>query len=90
MQNQNGNTFKPLIIFLSITFTLSCIFYYLIIDAGTLNAGNGLYTFGLMWCPGISALITMFILKRSLKEFGRKWGRQNIRYKAILFLLVTH
>jgi len=68
---------KPIAIFLSITFALSSIFYFLIIDSGTLSAGNGLYVLGIMWCPGIAAIITMLLLKRNLKHLGWKWGKSN-------------
>ena len=55
MENQISNNFKPVVIFLSITLALSSIFYYLIIDSGTLKGGNGLYVPGLMWWQGASA-----------------------------------
>ena len=75
MENQISNNFKPVVIFLSITLALSSIFYYLIIDSGTLKGGNGLYVPGLMWCQGASALITLKLLKRELRELGWKWGK---------------
>lgn len=62
---------KPIPLFLVITFALSSIFYYLIIDAGSLSAAGGMYTLGLMWCPGIAALI-------SLKLTGRSWRELRI------------
>ena len=82
MQNQIENNYKPIALFLSITFLLSSIFYFLIIDAGTLAAGGGLYVLGLMWCPGIAALISMKILKRSLKELGWKWGKTKYQIQS--------
>ncbi len=44
--------------YLVLTFGLSAIWYALIIRAGTLRAGHGLYVLGLMWTPGLSALLT--------------------------------
>ncbi len=94
MTDQIENNSKPILIFLLITLALSSIFYYLIIDAGTLSAGGGLYVLGLMWCPGISALITMRILKRSLKELGWKWGKTKYQLRSyfipILYALVAY
>ncbi len=75
MEVQTENKFKPIGIFLSITFALSAIFYFLIIYSGKLGGGVGQYVMGLMWCPGISALITMKILKRNISDLGWKWGK---------------
>lgn len=88
MENPTKNKFKPIVIFLSITFALSSIFYFLIIDAGTLSAGNGLYVFGLMWCPGISAIITMLFLKRNLRQLGWKWGKSKYQLRSYLIPLL--
>ncbi len=88
MQNRSEHKFKAIVLFLSITLALSSIFYFLIIDSGTLAAGNGLYALGLMWCPGISALITMRLLKRSLKEFGWKWGKTKYQIRSYLIPII--
>ena len=94
MQNQVENRIKPIALFLLITFLLSSIFYYLIIDAGTLAAGGGIYVLGLMWCPGIAALFTLVILKRSLKELGWKWGKTKYQIQSyfipIIYALVAY
>ncbi|HAP61866.1 MAG TPA: CPBP family intramembrane metalloprotease domain-containing protein [Cytophagales bacterium] len=85
---------KPIAIFLGITLTLSSIFYLLIIQAGTLQAGSGLYVYGLMWCPGVSALITLKVLGRSWKELGWKRGRTRYQLSSygipILYALVAY
>lgn len=88
MENPTKNRFKPIVIFLSITFALSSIFYFLIIDAGTLSAGNGLYVLGLMWCPGIAGIITLLILKRNLKQLGWKWGKSKYQLRSYLIPLL--
>lgn len=88
MENPTKNKFKPIAIFLSITFALSSIFYFLIIDAGTLSAGNGLYGFALMWCPGISAIITMLLLKRKLSQLGWKWGLSKYQLRSYVIPLL--
>ena len=43
---------------------------------------------GLMWCPGIAALITMKILKRDLSELGWKWGRTKYQVESYLIPLL--
>jgi membrane protease YdiL (CAAX protease family) len=66
---------KRIITFLLLTFAFSSVYYYLIISAGTLLAGKGLYVLGLMWCPGIAALITQFIYQKNLRGLGWGWGK---------------
>jgi membrane protease YdiL (CAAX protease family) len=68
MEDLTKNNFKPIGIFLAITLGLSAIYYFLIIYSGSLSSGWGQFTMGLMWCPGISALITMKILKRNISD----------------------
>ncbi|HEY4129467.1 MAG TPA: CPBP family intramembrane glutamic endopeptidase, partial [Gemmatimonadaceae bacterium] len=60
-------------VYLLCTFALSSIFYTLIIRAGHLRAGGGLYVFALMWCPGVSAIITSLVLRRPLRALGWSW-----------------
>jgi membrane protease YdiL (CAAX protease family) len=60
--------------FLSSTFAFSAVFYALIIAAGTLGAKGGLYVMGLMWCPGLAALVTTFAHQRNLRGLGWGWG----------------
>jgi len=85
MNNPTNQSLKPIAIFLSITLALSAIFYFLIIYSGTLGGGRGQYVMGLMWCPGISALITMKLLKRNISDLGWKWG--NTKYQIWSYLI---
>ena len=73
---------SPITIFLTITLALSSIFYFLIIYSGTLGGGNGLYIMGLMWCPGISALITLKLLKRNNSDLGWGWGKAKYQVSS--------
>ena len=65
---------RELTTFLLLTFGLSSIFYVLFARAKTLGAGGGLYVPMLMWCPGISALLTRLLFQRNLRGEGWKWG----------------
>jgi membrane protease YdiL (CAAX protease family) len=65
---------RELTTFLLLTFGLSSIFYIFFARAKTLSAGGGLYVPLLMWCPGISALITRLLFQRNLRGEGWKWG----------------
>jgi hypothetical protein len=38
-------------VYLLVTWTVSSLFYFLIIKSTGTNAANGAYTSGLMWCP---------------------------------------
>jgi membrane protease YdiL (CAAX protease family) len=71
---------KKIITFLALTFALSSIFYYLIISAKSLRAGHGLFVLGLMWCPGVSALVTQLIYQKNLRGLGWGWGKT--KYQA--------
>ena len=84
-----GNIFtkRPIITFLVLTFALSSIFYFLIIHTGKLGSGFGLYVTGLMWCPGISALITSRILGRKISVLGWKWGNGKYQWSSYLIPL---
>ena len=94
MKNSTNRNSKPIALFLSITLALSAIFYFLIIYSGTLRGGNGMYVTGLMWSPGIAALITMWILKRNLSELGWKWGKSKYQIGSyvipILYTLAAY
>ena len=70
--------------FLIITFLLSAIPYALIISSGTLQAAGALVILGLMWCPGIAAVITHLVYHRSLRGLGWSWGKT--RYQALSFV----
>lgn len=74
-----------LTVFFAILTVLCGIFYTLIVSAGTLQAAGGLYTLGLMWSPGISALITQRVFRGSLEDMGWKPGK--IRFLVISYVL---
>ena len=57
--------------FLVLTFGLSTIFYIKIAQGGE---GIEPWVLPLMWCPGISAIITKLIFDRNLKDLGWKPG----------------
>ncbi len=76
---------RNLATYLVLTFGLSSIFYTLIIRAGTLSAGQGLYVLGLMWCPGTAGILTMLINTHSLRGMG--WGLGRPKWLALAYLL---
>jgi uncharacterized protein len=82
MEKKSKNKLITFFILLAI---LSSIFYYLIISAGSLMANGGVYVMGLMWSPGIAAIITQLVFHRSLRGLGWKLGK--FKYLGIAYIL---
>jgi membrane protease YdiL (CAAX protease family) len=76
---------KKIAAFLGITLSVSCLFYFLIISSGSLNASGGLYTLLLMWTPGVAGIITQLIFEHSLKGMGWKPGK--FKYLALAYII---
>jgi uncharacterized protein len=76
---------QKIIVFIVLTFAFSAIFWALMISAGSYQAQNGVYLLGLMWCPGLSALITQLVFERSLRNMG--WRPGKARYQWLGYLL---
>jgi membrane protease YdiL (CAAX protease family) len=85
METRTHDARAELTTFLVLTFALSAIFWWLIIDAGSLGAHGGLYVLALMWCPGVSALITRLVFQHDLR--GEGWGLGAPRWLALAYLL---
>ena len=83
--NEQATPRKEIGTFLGLTFALSSVGYYVIINAGSLGAGGGWYPIALMWCPGVAALLTCLIHRKGLRGLGWGWGRS--RYPAAAYLL---
>ncbi len=71
-------------LFLLLTAAFSSVFYALIIHAGSLDTGRGLYVTGLMWCPGLAGLITRYRYERSLAHHGWRWGHTRFQLASYL------
>ena len=76
---------KAIITFILLTFALSSIFYFLIISAGSIKSGNGIFTLLLMWCPAAAAFITSLIFYKSVRGFGWKAGK--IKYLILGYVI---
>jgi len=79
------DTRPQLATFLGLTFGLSAVFWWLIVSAGSLGAQGGLYVLGLMWCPGVSALVTRLLFQRNVR--GEGWGWGETRWAALAYVL---
>jgi membrane protease YdiL (CAAX protease family) len=60
--------------YLALTFAFSSVFYFLIIRAGKLEGGGGLWVVGLMWSPAAAAFLASFLTARRLSEIGWRWS----------------
>jgi len=76
---------SSLSVFLFLTFASSSALWWLIIDAGGLRGQGASYVFLLMWCPGLSALLTRFMFQRNLR--GQGWSLGSPRWLALGYLL---
>jgi membrane protease YdiL (CAAX protease family) len=85
MDTRGHDTRAELTTYLGLTFGLSAVFYWLIISAGSLGAGGGKYVLALMWCPGVSALITRLVFQRNVR--GEGWGLGSPRWLILAYLL---
>ena len=71
-------------LFLLLTFGLSCVFYALVIATGHLGGAMGMYVTGLMWCPGIAALLTCRLRGEGPGQLGWRWGAWRWPWLAYL------
>lgn len=68
----NTNSSKKIAVFLVLTFAFSSVFYYLVLTTHSFPSSYGL---GIMWCPGLAAILTQLIFNRSLRGMGWKPGQ---------------
>ena len=85
METRTHDPRAELTTFLVLTFALSAIFWWLIIDAGSLGAHGGVYVLALMWSPGVSALITRLVFQHYLR--GEGWALGAPRWLALAYAL---
>ena len=93
MENKK-EVWKRIITFIFFTYGISSIFMYWAISSGSLRAGGGLVALGGMWSPGIAAILTQFLYRKNLREFGWKWGKTKYQLWSYavpaLYALAVH
>lgn len=68
--------------YLVIVFAFSSLFYFLILDSGSLGYGRGMYVLGLMWCPALAGMLTLRLNGRSIADLGWKWGETKYQIRS--------
>ena len=76
---------KKIITYLILTFLLSSIGYYLIIHSKSLSLNPFACMFYLMWCPGLSGIITSLVYEKSLSGIG--FGPGQLRWLGRAYIL---
>lgn len=76
---------KQVVTYLLLVFSISSIFYFLIIKSGHLGSAGGSYVFGIMWSPALAGILTKKILGQPISTLGWKWG--NPRYQLWSYLI---
>jgi membrane protease YdiL (CAAX protease family) len=74
-------------LYLVLTAALSSIFYAFILITGQIGAGRGVYVAGLMWSPGVAAILTCLLTRTPLASLGWKWGQWKWQWAAFLIPL---
>jgi uncharacterized protein len=65
-----------------LTAVLSSVFYLSIARASIASGRPGILILGLMWCPGVSGLVTRFIFQGNLRGIGLGWGRTKYHLES--------
>lgn len=94
--SEKAGTIKKIITFVILTAAISSIYWTLIISKHSLEVSGGTYVLGLMWSPGLAAIITSLIYGRRMSEFGWafKWRYQlgsyliPIGYALVAYLVI--
>lgn len=84
---ERSTTIKSIVVYLILTFALSSFFYWKLthVPPGT---NEGLPYLGLMWCPGVSGLLTRTLFQGNLRGHGFTWGKTKYQFASYWIPLV--
>lgn len=77
-------TKRKILIFTVLTAVFSAVFHVLIAGQGALRSNGNMYVIGLMWSPGIAALMTQLLVDGTLKGLGWQWGKTRYQLLSIV------
>ena len=75
-------TKNSIIVYIAVTAALSSIFYLLIIHRSSTGRSPGFLILGLMWCPGVSGLLTRLAFQGNLRCHGFGWGPTKYQFAS--------
>ena len=81
-------TKNSILVYIVLTAALSSIFYYLVIHRSSAGRSPGLLILGLMWCPGVSGLVTRLAFQGNLRGHGFGWGQSKYQFASYWIPLV--
>lgn len=79
-----NSTRISILLFLALTVAFSSLFWALAITTGEVGGGHGSYALGMMWSPGMAALLTCRLRGLALSTLGWSWGAW--RWQALSYL----
>jgi len=87
--NNQRQTVAGIVIYLLLLITLSVPLFIPIVRERTIYPDNSIWcVLGLMWCPGVSALVTRLIFQKSLRGVGWRWGQWKYQWASYLIPLL--
>lgn len=75
-------TKNSIIVYIMLTAALSSVFYLLVIHRSSAGRSPGLLILGLMWCPGVSGLLTRLAFQGNLRGHGLGWGKTKYQFAS--------
>jgi CAAX protease family protein len=81
-------TKNSIIIYILLTAALSSIFYVQVVHRSSAGRSPGLLILGLMWCPGVSGLLTRLAFQGNLRGHGFGWGQTKYQFASYWIPLV--
>jgi uncharacterized protein len=76
-----SRTIASIVVYLLLTFALSSFFYWKLTHPAA-GMKQGLFYFGLMWCPGTSGLLTRLIFQGNWRGHGFGWGQRKYQFAS--------
>jgi uncharacterized protein len=78
---ERSTTKKSIGVYLILTFSLSSFFYWKVTHVAP-GTNEQLLYLGIMWCPGVSGLLTRLLFQGSLRGHGFGWGKGKYQFAS--------
>jgi uncharacterized protein len=84
---ERSRTIASIVMYLLLTFALSSFFYWKLTHP-TPGMRQGQFYLGLMWCPGVSGLLTRLLFQHNWRGHGFRWGKTKYQFASYWIPLV--